>query len=188
MPELFGRSMIALLIVSSTYLCVIFVCSMVMHWQYVSICRGGKSLLEKLAAAGINAEDYISFFSLRDYDRVNHVVKDIKKSKGRNSGDSGSATDSKKDSNSVSDNAAKNEADSKQDNTEDGSHEHEDSFSDEKSKPLVEEGINASEPVQPVAPSHAHIKQLYVTEEVYVHTKILIVDDKYVICGSGKYL
>jgi phospholipase D1/2 len=43
-----------------------------MHWQYVSICRGGRSILEVLQKAGIDAERYISFFALRSYDRINH--------------------------------------------------------------------------------------------------------------------
>lgn len=42
-----------------------------MHWQYVSICRGGRSILEELQKAGIDAERYISFFALRSYDRIN---------------------------------------------------------------------------------------------------------------------
>jgi phospholipase D1/2 len=42
-----------------------------MHWQYVSICRGGRSILEELQKAGIETERYISFFALRSYDRIN---------------------------------------------------------------------------------------------------------------------
>ena len=29
---------------------------------------------------------------------------------------------------------------------------------------------------------------VYVTEELYIHTKVMIVDDRYVICGSGMIL
>jgi phospholipase D1/2 len=42
-----------------------------MHWQYVSICRGGRSILEELQKAGIDGQRYISFFALRSYDRIN---------------------------------------------------------------------------------------------------------------------
>jgi len=48
------------------------VARLIMHWQYVSICRGGRSILEVLQKAGIDAERYISFFALRSYDRINH--------------------------------------------------------------------------------------------------------------------
>jgi len=42
-----------------------------MHWQYVSICRGGRSILEELQKAGIDGQRFISFFALRSYDRIN---------------------------------------------------------------------------------------------------------------------
>ncbi|KAI9275903.1 hypothetical protein BDA99DRAFT_496737 [Phascolomyces articulosus] len=43
---------------------------MIMHYQYISICRGGRSIIEKLEANGINASDYIRFFSLRNYEKI----------------------------------------------------------------------------------------------------------------------
>lgn len=42
-----------------------------MHWQYVSISRGGRSIIEELQKSGIDASQYISFFALRSYDRIN---------------------------------------------------------------------------------------------------------------------
>ncbi|KAF9181195.1 hypothetical protein BGZ51_005587 [Haplosporangium sp. Z 767] len=44
----------------------------VMHFQYVSICRGGNSVLETLAANGIDPDQYISFYGLRSFDRIKH--------------------------------------------------------------------------------------------------------------------
>ncbi|KAG0048319.1 hypothetical protein BGZ83_006692 [Gryganskiella cystojenkinii] len=44
----------------------------VMHFQYVSICRGGNSVMERLEANGINPADYISFYGLRSFDRIKH--------------------------------------------------------------------------------------------------------------------
>ncbi|EWC46556.1 hypothetical protein DRE_04279 [Drechslerella stenobrocha 248] len=45
----------------------------IMEFQYDSISRGGKgnSIYERLAAQGINPMDYIRFFNLRNYDRIN---------------------------------------------------------------------------------------------------------------------
>lgn len=49
-----------------------------MHYQYISICRGGKSIIEQLEASGINASDYIRFYSLRSHDRIKRsVVEDV---------------------------------------------------------------------------------------------------------------
>jgi phosphatidylserine/phosphatidylglycerophosphate/cardiolipin synthase-like enzyme len=91
-----------------------------MHLQYVSICRGGKSVLEKIAEAGIKPEDYISFFALRGYDRI---------------------------------------------------HGHDNK---EKSSSSSSDHIERMDP-----------KQNFVTEEIYIHSKLMIVDDRFVICGSG---
>lgn len=44
---------------------------LVMHYQYISICRGPDSIVEKLKASGINPDQYIRFYSLRSYDRIN---------------------------------------------------------------------------------------------------------------------
>lgn len=44
----------------------------VMHFQYVSISRGGNSVLERLEAFGIQPEQYIGFFGLRSFDRIKH--------------------------------------------------------------------------------------------------------------------
>lgn len=42
-----------------------------MHYQYISICRGGKSIVDKLKESGIDPDQYIRFYSLRSYDRIN---------------------------------------------------------------------------------------------------------------------
>lgn len=43
----------------------------IMEFQYNSICRGGHSIMEEVAKAGINPMDYIRFYNLRNYDRIN---------------------------------------------------------------------------------------------------------------------
>ncbi|KAK5092862.1 hypothetical protein LTR70_006032 [Exophiala xenobiotica] len=43
----------------------------IMEFQYSSICRGGHSIMEEVAKAGINPMDYIRFYNLRNYDRLN---------------------------------------------------------------------------------------------------------------------
>lgn len=44
---------------------------LVMHYQYISICRGNDSIVERLKASGIDPDQYIRFYSLRNYDRIN---------------------------------------------------------------------------------------------------------------------
>lgn len=44
---------------------------LVMHYQYMSICRGPTSIVERLKATGIDPDEYIRFYSLRSFDRIN---------------------------------------------------------------------------------------------------------------------
>ncbi|KAF9899008.1 hypothetical protein BX616_003365 [Lobosporangium transversale] len=44
----------------------------IMHFQYVSISRGGNSVLERLIAEGVDPDQYIGFFGLRSFDRIKH--------------------------------------------------------------------------------------------------------------------
>lgn len=43
---------------------------LVMHFQYASISRGDNSIIEKLKAAGIDPDEYIQWFSLRNWDKL----------------------------------------------------------------------------------------------------------------------
>jgi phospholipase D1/2 len=43
----------------------------IMEFQYNSINRGGHSIMELIAQAGFNPMDYIRFYNLRNYDRLN---------------------------------------------------------------------------------------------------------------------
>jgi phospholipase D1/2 len=43
----------------------------IMEFQYDSINRGGKSIYEMIAKAGVNPMEYIRFYNLRNYDRIN---------------------------------------------------------------------------------------------------------------------
>ncbi|KAG0046670.1 hypothetical protein BGZ83_008123, partial [Gryganskiella cystojenkinii] len=61
----------------------------VMHFQYVSICRGGNSVLERLIANGVDPDQYIGFFGLRSFDRIKHgkfdaIVEAVKEEEERN--------------------------------------------------------------------------------------------------------
>ena len=42
----------------------------VTHWNYASISRGGKSLLERLTAKNVNPIDYITFYGLRKHEKL----------------------------------------------------------------------------------------------------------------------
>ena len=42
-----------------------------MNFQYNSICRGGYSIMEMIKKAGVDPNQYIKFYNLRNYDRIN---------------------------------------------------------------------------------------------------------------------
>lgn len=67
----------------------------VMHFQYVSICRGGNSVLERLVANGIDPDQYIGFYGLRSFDRIKHgkfdaIVEAVREAEERRKGNSSS--------------------------------------------------------------------------------------------------
>jgi hypothetical protein len=114
--------------------------SLVIHYQYQSICRGGQSILEVLEKQGVeDPSKYIGFYALRAHDELDFnaieeglgVLEDEKKiaSSGEQSG---------------------------------------------------------AEPAVPQAAIDKDPTGTYITEELYIHSKLLIADDRIVICGSGK--
>ncbi|KAL1925650.1 uncharacterized protein VTP21DRAFT_533 [Calcarisporiella thermophila] len=122
----------------------------VMHWQYVSISRGGMSLIERLRQAGIDPDKYIGFFSLRSHDRIGSVRQ------------------------AQSQHLSQIQLD--------------DTLSEAITPPNSttqlqpdEEGIGAESPVTRSPENTADI----VTEQLYIHSKLMIVDDQIVIVGSA---
>ncbi|CAO3597157.1 unnamed protein product [Absidia cylindrospora] len=126
---------------------------LVMHYQYVSICRGGKSIIEQLEAAGINAHDYIRFYSLRSHDRIKRsVVEDVL-------------------------------------TTVEGYSTIDDNLEDEVEFATVGEygdehrhGHHRRRHHKSRSPWVSHD---FVSEELYIHAKLLIADDRLVIMGSS---
>lgn len=51
----------------------------IMAYQYLSISRGEDSIFGQLRSAGVDANDYISFYHLRGYDRINYSQELVKK-------------------------------------------------------------------------------------------------------------
>lgn len=138
----------------------------VMHFQYITISRGGNSIMEKLKEAGIEPSDYIGWYSLRNWDKLvpPKVPKTpVTKSKSANSGMKSTQKEKSQTSLQSSSQTASNE-----------------SLRD----PL-------SPKVSPIPSIEKDIwddddREHYVSELVYIHDKILIVDDRFVLIGSGR--
>ncbi|KAF9092887.1 hypothetical protein BGX27_001710, partial [Mortierella sp. AM989] len=70
----------------------------VMHFQYMSICRGGHSIFERLLSHGLDPHDYIGFYGLRSFDRIKHgkfdaIVEAIKEAETAEKNPIGGAPD-----------------------------------------------------------------------------------------------
>lgn len=112
----------------------------IMNLQYKSICRGGHSIMERLTQKGIdNVDNYISFYNLRSYDRINSSRIGQKDSRYKDMADSVSSC-------------------------------------------YMLDGLALSSMTWD---SDQDEMDAFVSEQLYVHSKCLIADDRIVIIGSA---
>jgi len=156
----------------------------IMEFQYNSISRGGHSIMESLRAAGVEEpRRYINFFNLRSYDRLN--LSSTMASAEREAG--------------VSYESARREFDDRAEREPYGS-----GYSGDQSDYDAYQAAAARQsdtswdsvaacymadgpPIQSAPWSGSPESELdaFVSEELYIHSKVLIADDRLVICGSA---
>ncbi|KAF2127758.1 phospholipase-like protein PldA [Dothidotthia symphoricarpi CBS 119687] len=163
----------------------------IMDYQFKSICRGEHSIFEKVKAQGIDPTKHIFVFNLRSYDRIN--VTDTLKKREAQSGmtymeleqaeieeleaDPDEGEEARK---RAADLRAKFSNQSQDVGMGDqGGILDPDSIADDAmltdKKPSTEEWEGDPE----------EEKEHFFQEELYIHAKLCIVDEKYVICGSS---
>jgi phospholipase D1/2 len=157
----------------------------IMEFQYFSISRGGHSILEKLRAAGIeDTKKYIGFYNLRSFDRINtsstmgtaEQRAGVSYENARQAHDQyvgGGDEDGSRDEGSFGDyqkyqRGAAGVPDTTLDTISSCYMNGGPALPDLSWKGDPEDEINA-----------------FVSEELYVHSKLLIADDRLVICGSA---
>ena len=164
----------------------------IMDYQFKSICRGDESIFGRLRAQDIDPEKYIFFFNLRSYDRIN-VTPTLKKREEKSgmsymeletveideleaSPEEGGEAARQKAAELRKKYMDESEAVGKGDQ---GGIIDPDSIADDamltEKKPSNEEWEGEPEDE----------KQHFFQEELYIHAKICIIDDKTVICGSS---
>ncbi|KAF2863254.1 phospholipase D/nuclease [Piedraia hortae CBS 480.64] len=152
----------------------------IMEFQYDSICRGGNSIMEKIAEAGVDPMQYIRFYNLRNYDRI------------RNDSDGRSA---QRETSTNYDNVGLG-----LDQRSRGGDEY------NASREMSQQGDSArprggghgwdtvsscymlgGEDIRNVPWDGDAESELdaFVSEQLYIHSKLLIADDRVVICGSA---
>ncbi|KAI9487461.1 MAG: hypothetical protein EXX96DRAFT_553340 [Benjaminiella poitrasii] len=163
---------------------------LVMYYQYISICSGEKSIFEKLKKAGINPEEYIRFYSLRSYDRIDRpkVEELLAMNAGFSPRGIGKAMEHE------------HEVESVQIHNNERSHPpagfvmpDEIEQQRQRQQQQQQQYGNISMPSPPHQQQRAPLDpeaekreiDSYVTEELYIHAKLLIADDRVVIMGSA---
>ncbi|OAA61436.1 phospholipase D [Cordyceps fumosorosea ARSEF 2679] len=158
----------------------------IMKYQYNSISRGGHSIIERLRQAGIeDPSDYISFYNLRNFDRINtsatmkeaEIKAGVEYEEARKEHDDqvgagrfpqGEGTGGTKYSYKQYQEQAQTVADETKDS-------------------IVAAYMDGRDELSHFAWDGNPDAEMdaFVSEELYIHSKLLIADDRLVICGSA---
>ncbi|KAL5335418.1 hypothetical protein BJX70DRAFT_401625 [Aspergillus crustosus] len=142
----------------------------IMEFQYNSINRGGNSIMELIAKEGYNPMEYIRFYNLRNYDRIKYTAPRAAPQGSGFGPDHRPAFDTSAAYQSYPSQPAPG--------AKSGSGQW-----DSVSACYMLNGPDIrSLPWD--GPSEAEVNA-FVTEELYVHSKVMIADDRIVICGSA---
>ncbi|KAM3542439.1 hypothetical protein ARSEF1564_004657 [Beauveria bassiana] len=154
----------------------------IMKYQYNSISRGGHSIMERLRQTGIDdPQEYISFYNLRNFDRINtsSTIEEAENEAGVE--DEGAR---KKDDQVGSCHCLAAEGTC---GTTNSCREYQ-----VQSQTAVDQTKNAAYMQKRDGLSHFVSDEdadaemnAFVSEELYIHTKLLIADDRLAICGSA---
>ncbi|KAH7136524.1 hypothetical protein EDB81DRAFT_82438 [Dactylonectria macrodidyma] len=180
----------------------------IMDYQYKSICRGEHSIFEKCRAQGVDPTNHIFFFNLRSYDRLNKTpgITETEKKTGISYRQVQRAEAEEIMSEGIhgSYDPADDEADEHMRGKKDKKEIDESIKNVMEARRIFEEAMPKEELQTSASVAHhamaasgpltdevwfeedpeSELKN-WIQEELYVHAKLLIVDDKYVVCGSS---
>ncbi|KAG0158289.1 hypothetical protein PDIDSM_5802 [Penicillium digitatum] len=165
----------------------------IMEFQYNSISRGGHSIMELIAKEGFNPTEYIRFYNLRNYDRINNgsMVAAAEQQSGVNYEDArrqhdlntaGPGGNAPSATSSAFDTSAPLEQYQQAAQQVQGGH-----ASSGRWDSVSECYVLGGEDIRNV-PWDGHPDaeiDAFVSEELYVHSKVMIADDRVVVCGSA---
>ncbi|KAJ5782519.1 Phospholipase D/Transphosphatidylase [Penicillium paradoxum] len=165
----------------------------IMEFQYNSINRGGHSIMELIAKEGFNPMEYIRFYNLRNYDRINNgsMMAAAEQQSGVNyedarrqydvntAGPGGYAPSTTR---TAFDTTAPFQKYQQAAHQVQGAH-----ASSNRWDSVSECYMLGGEDIRKV-PWDGHPDaeiDAFVSEELYVHSKVMIADDRVVVCGSA---
>ncbi|KAL8768775.1 MAG: hypothetical protein Q9209_005063 [Squamulea sp. 1 TL-2023] len=170
----------------------------IMEFQYNSINRGGYSIMEKIANAGFDPTQYIRFYNLRNYDRINSSasMRDAEKNSGV---DFGTAQQQYNDAVELPANYSMRGDDGQNRaftmdrqvyrQYQQGAQGMGERYGvgsgrwDSVSECYMLGGAD----IRSIPWENGNVSEIdaFVSEELYVHSKVLVADDRVVICGSA---
>ncbi|KAG8530252.1 uncharacterized protein KY384_004753 [Bacidia gigantensis] len=162
----------------------------IMEFQYFSINRGGYSIMESIANEGFDPTQYIRFYNLRNYDRINvgSTMRDVEQRSGVDYGAAAAAYDQ------AAELPAQIPSDQYQGRSKYQAYQQASSNLYPQSGPDSGRWDSVSEcymlngqDIRSVPWTNGNYQEIdaFVSEELYVHSKVLIADDRIVICGSA---
>ncbi|KAI9716354.1 MAG: hypothetical protein M1812_005419 [Candelaria pacifica] len=169
----------------------------IMEFQYSSINRGGYSIMEQIAKAGYEPTDYIRFYNLRNYDRINCGAP-MREAEQR----SGVTYDEASRQHDDAIGAGYDDADrgnqpghgygdqyQQYQQYQQGAQQMGDRYGQGKGRwdSVSECYMLGGEDIRNVPWENGNLAEIdaFVSEELYIHSKILIADDRLVLCGSA---
>ncbi|CAG8925328.1 unnamed protein product [Penicillium salamii] len=167
----------------------------IMEFQYNSINRGGHSIMELIAKEGFNPMEYIRFYNLRNYDRINNGsmvaaaesqsgvnYEDARRQYDQNTAGPGGYAPAPSNTRSAFDTTAPFQQYQQGAQKVQGGH-----ASSNRWDSVSECYMLNGEDIRKV-PWDGHPDaeiDAFVSEELYVHSKVMIADDRVVVCGSA---
>lgn len=151
----------------------------ILEFQYQSISRGGHSIIEVLQQRGVQDwQRYIGFYNLRNYDRLN-----TSSTMQRAEEQSGVSYDQARQGYDQQHNEGPPVRSEAYSRYQYAAGQQEDNTWDTVSSCYMEGGTDIRQ--VPWNGSPEAEMDAFISEELYIHSKVLIADDKLVICGSA---
>lgn len=161
----------------------------IMEFQYNSISRGGHSIIEKLTQAGVvHPEKYIAFYNLRNYDRLNTsaTMQRAQNESGVRYDDARREFDDHVEAGYDGysrDEHVEGRLGSQYRRYQEAAERQDDNTWDTISAAYMHNGPDLNS--LPWEGDPESEIDAFVSEELYIHSKVLIADDRLVICGSA---